>query len=150
MMSTIDIWAVLMLVAGGMFAGATASFTWYRLPLWRRMSASDFVSDFSATIALADKVQPALLLVTIVSALRYGGTKGGDATFLAAAAAVGFAVVLVGSVAGLVPLQRKIIALASEQPAVVDRLRPRWFSGHVARTVVSTLSLVGLAAAAAV
>ena len=142
-------WAATMLVAGGLFAGGAVSFSWARVPLWRRMPPEEFTRDFSATIRLADKVQPALLVTAIASAVGYGATAEGSARTLAWTGAAGFAVTLLASLAVLVPLQRRIISAAHGDDAAVDRMRSRWFRGHLNRSVLSAASFAGAALAAA-
>jgi hypothetical protein len=141
-------WAVVMLVGGGLFAGAVANFAWSRVPIWRAMPRAQFVADFDKSIAVADKVQPALLGVTIVGAVGYALTSDSTARGLAISAAVGFAITLVASLAILVPLQRRIIALGG-QSETIEEMRAQWFRGHLGRSMLSVISFV-LAASAAV
>ncbi len=141
-------WAIVMIVAGGLFAGAVANFAWDRLPIWRRMPLADFIPDFKHTIDLADKIQPALLVVAIASAAAFALTTDAQGRTLAAIAAGGFVLTLVASVAVLVPLQRRIISL--RDPAdEVETMRQRWFRGHLGRTGLSVASFA-LAAASTV
>lgn len=141
-------WAIVMLVAGGLFAGAVANFAWSRVPIWRKMPRAQFVSDFDRSIAVADKVQPALLSVTIVAALGFALTSESTARVLAILATAGFAVTMLASLAILVPLQRRIIALGAASEAV-EGMRVQWFRDHLGRSVLSVVSLV-LAASSAV
>ena len=141
-----NVWAVVMLVFGGLFAGAVVNFAWSRVPIWRAMPRAQFLTDFAKSITVADKVQPALLAVTIVAAVGFAFTTESTARILALSAAVGFAVTMLASLAVLVPLQRRIIALGAESESV-DTMQLTWFRGHIGRSVVSTISLV-LAAAA--
>jgi hypothetical protein len=60
------LWAIIMLVSGGLFSGGVTVFAWERVPAWRSMPLSQFMGDFAVAIRKADRVQPALLLVTIV------------------------------------------------------------------------------------
>jgi hypothetical protein len=141
-----NVWAVVMLVFGGLFAGAVVNFAWSRVPIWLAMPRAQFLTDFAKSITVADKVQPALLAVTIVAAVGFAFTTESTARILALSAAVGFAVTMLASLAVLVPLQRRIIALGAESESV-DTMQLTWFRGHIGRSVVSTISLV-LAAAA--
>ena len=145
-----NLWAVVMVVAGGLFAGGATSFSWARVPIWRRMPLAQFTEDFSATIRWTDKVQPALLAVAILSAAGFALTTDGSASSLAWAGAAGFAATLLASIAVLVPLQRRIIAARAEDDAAVEEMRSRWFRGHLGRSVVSAASFTGVALAAAV
>jgi hypothetical protein len=140
-------WAGLMMLAGGLFAGGTASFAWSRVPIWRTMPAAQFIGDFSATIRWTDKVQPALLLAAIVSATVYAFTAGFAASVLALFGAGGFLVTLVASVVVLVPLQRRIMAASPRQPDAVEEMRRRWCRGHLGRSALSVASFVILVAA---
>ena len=74
-----SIWASLMLIAGGLFAGGTATFAWSRVPIWRRMPVQEFIGDFEETLRRTDKVQPALLVAAIVSAAGFALTADGSA-----------------------------------------------------------------------
>ncbi len=139
-----DAWAALMLVSAGAFAGGAATFSWSRVPIWRGMDLPPFADDFSATIRRTDKIQPALLVVAILSAIAFAVTAGGSATVLAWLGAGGFILTLVASVAVLVPLQRQIIAQAPARAAAAEEMRRRWFRGHLGRSVLSMLSFASL------
>jgi hypothetical protein len=89
-----SIWAALMVVAGGLFAGAAATFAWSRVPLWRKMPASTFVDDFAQTISRTDKVQPALLVVASAASVGFALTQDAAQRVLALVAAGGFLAVL--------------------------------------------------------
>jgi hypothetical protein len=143
-----NIWAIVMLVTGGLFSGAVANFAWSRVPIWRAMPRAQFVTDFGKSIAVADKVQPALLSITIVGSVGFALTTDSTARVLAIGTAAGFSVILLASLAILVPLQRRIIAVGAESESI-EAMRLRWFRGHVGRAVLSVLSLVLAATAAA-
>jgi hypothetical protein len=134
-----DIWAAIMLIAGGLFAGGAASFVWSRVPIWRRMSVSQFVPDFDETIRRTDIVQPALAVVAAVSGIAFAITEDGWARLLAALGAAGFIVVLLASLAVMVPLQRRIVATRGEGEDV-DAMRLRWFSGNLGRSILGVAS----------
>ena len=143
-------WAVLMVVATGMFAGGAATFAWSRVPIWQRMPVPQFVSDFSQTLHWTDKVQPALLIVAIASAAAFALTEGGAATPFAAAGAVALLVTLLASLTILVPLQRRIIASPVERPEPIEEMRQRWFRGNLGRSTVAAVAFALVAIAAAV
>ncbi len=145
-----DVWAALMLVSAGAFAGGAASFSWSRVPIWRAMELVPFADDFSATIRRTDKVQPALLVVAILSAIGFAVSADGSATALAWVGAGGLLLTLAASVAVLVPLQRQIIAQAPARSSAVEEMRHRWFRGHLGRSVLSMASFVTLALAVTV
>ena len=137
-----DVWAALMLVSAGAFAGGAASFSWSRVPIWRAMEPESFRDDFSATISRTDKIQPALLVVAIVSTITFAVTVDSSATGFAWAGAAGFIVTLVASVAVLVPLQRQLIRGGPAPRSDFEAMRVRWFQGHLGRSVLSMASFV--------
>lgn len=137
-----DVWAALMLISAGAFAGGAASFSWSRVPIWREMALGSFRDDFSATISRTDKVQPALLVVAILSTIAFALAADSSATGFAWAGAGGFIVTLVASVAVLVPMQRQIINGGVGPGSDFEAMRARWFQGHLGRSVLSMASFV--------
>jgi hypothetical protein len=144
------VWATLAVLAGGLFAGGAMTIAWSRVPIWRKMPAPQFVSDFSGTIRLADKVQPPLLLAAIVSAAAFAFTAGSTAGLLAMMAAGGFLATLIASVVVLVPLQRRIMAAPPQRSEAIEEMRLRWFRGHLGRSALSLVSFAFIAVASAV
>ena len=140
-------WASPMLIAGGLFAGGAATFAWSRVPIWRRMPVQGFIGDFEETLRRTDKVQPALLVVAIVSAAGFALTSEGSARVLALVGAAGFVVTLTASIAILVPLQRRIVATPPAEAKAIGEMRVRWFSGHLGRSMLAVASFVGVAVA---
>ena len=144
-----DIWAVIMLIAGGLFAGGGATFAWSRVPIWRGMTAPEFVTDFAETIRRTDIVQPALAAVAAVAGIGFAFTADGWARLFAALGAVGLIIVLLASVVVMVPLQRRIIATRG-QAEDLEAMRRRWFSGSLGRSVLSVVSFALLVVATTV
>jgi Domain of unknown function (DUF1772) len=141
-------WAVAMLLSGGLFAGGVSSIAWERIPAWRATDLSQFQAGFAHTLRRVDRLQPALLAVCVGSTVGFASSVGGAARALAMLAAGGL--VLVGSVAVLVPIQRRLVASGSAPPAAtLERLRTRWLGGHLVRTAVA-LVCFALAVVAAV
>jgi anthrone oxygenase-like protein len=141
-------WASVMVIAGGLFAGGAATFTWSRVPIWRRMPVQEFIGDFEQTLRRTDKVQPALLVVAIVSAAGFARTADGVARVLALVGAAGFVVTLAASLAILVPLQRRIVSTNPAEAKAIGEMRARWFSGHLGRSMLAVASFVAVAVAA--
>ena len=135
-----EIFAALMLLAGGLFAGGSATFAWSRVPIWRRMPVAQFVTDFEETIRRTDIVQPALAVVAAAAGIGFVFTADGWARFIAAVGAAGFILVLLASLAVLVPLQRRIIAAPSGAANDIEAMRVRWFSGNLGRALLSVAS----------
>jgi hypothetical protein len=93
-----------------------------------------------------ERLQPALLSISLVSTIGFAVTGNGGASTLAWVAGFGFLLILVGSVAWLVPIQRTLKSGSELPVASVDALRTRWLLGHLIRTVIA----VGLFAVTAV
>jgi hypothetical protein len=138
-----DLLAISMLISGGLFAGGVVSIAWERLPAWRVAELSKFRVDFAHTLRRVDRLQPALLVVSLGSTVAFALSGDGVARTSALLAAVGFLVVLIGSGAWLVPLQRRLVSAEGELPAREgERLRAQWLRGHVIRTVIALAALV--------
>jgi hypothetical protein len=120
-----DKWAIAMMVSGGLFAGGVMSIAAERVPVWRRTSLPDFRIGFGQTLRRVDRLQPALLSICLLSTIGFAVTAAGAARTL----------VLVGSVAWLVPIQQTLKSGTELPPADMERLRARWLRGHLVRTV---------------
>jgi hypothetical protein len=132
--------AISMMISGGLFAGGVISIAWERIPAWRSMEMPDFQSAFAHTLRRVDRLQPVLLVVCLISTVGFALSASGAARTMALLAASGFLVVLVGSAAWLVPVQKRLVA--PEAPPDPERLRRTWLRGHVIRAVVSLAALV--------
>jgi hypothetical protein len=106
-----------MLLSGGLFAGGVSSIAWEPIPAWRATDLSQFRAGFAHTLRRVDRLQPALLVVCVGSTIGFASSAGGAARTLAALAAGGLLLVLVGSVAVLVPIQRRLVACGPAPPA---------------------------------
>ncbi|HVH52864.1 MAG TPA: anthrone oxygenase family protein [Actinomycetota bacterium] len=142
--------AFLMLVSGGLFAGGVSALAWDRIPAWRNMPLAEFRTDFAGVVQRADRVQPGLLVVAIVASFAFGLTDAGAPRILALIGASGFLAILTGSIAVLVPLQRRMISSSSLEAGALERMRHRWFRGHLGRTLVGVASFLLVASATAV
>jgi hypothetical protein len=145
-----NLFEALMLFGAGLFAGGALTFAWSRVPIWRRMPLPQFVDDFAQTLSRTDKVQPALLVAGAASAAAFALTSNGAAALLAAAGASGHVLALIGSVAFLVPLQRRLIAAGPTERETIEEMRARWFRGNLGRSITATLSFALIAVAGAV
>lgn len=112
------------------------------------MSRPHFLADFAHTIRRADRVQPALLVASIVSAVGLGLTAGGPARTVALMGAAGFMATLVASGTVLVPLQRRIVASSVQDDEPIEAMKHRWFRGHLARSFVAAASFTLVTVAA--
>jgi hypothetical protein len=131
-------WAVPMLLSGGVFAVGLVVIAWERVPAWRATDLVDFRTGFAHTLRQVDRLQPALLVVCLGATIGFASSTDGAARTLALLAAGGLLAVLVGSVAVLVPLQRRLVAAGSAPPPPdIEALRARWLAGHLVRTAVA-------------
>jgi Domain of unknown function (DUF1772) len=145
-----DVWATSMLISGALFAGGVVSIAWERLPAWRAAELADFRIAFAHTLRRVDRLQPALLVVCLVSTFGFALGADRQAQVPALLAAAGFLAVLIGSGALLVPVQRRLVSAEADLPSSeAERLRRLWLRGHVIRTVVAVAALV-LAVVAAI
>ena len=144
-----NVWAFLMLVSAGLFAGGVTALAWDRVSAWRSMPLDEFRTDFAGVVHRADRVQPGLLVVAIVGSFASGLTDAGAARILAVIGACGFLAILIGSVAVLVPLQRRMISSSSLEAGALERMRHRSIRGHLERTVVGVASFLLAASATA-
>ncbi len=138
-----------MLVTSGVFAGTAAVLSWSRSGPWRSMSSAAFRASFAATIRVADKVQPALLMAALFSSIAFASSAGGASSLLGAIGAAGLLVILVASLTVLVPLQRRIVGSPGLEEREVVEMRDRWLRGHRGRSVVARASFALLVVAAA-
>jgi hypothetical protein len=145
-----QLWATVMVVSGGLFAGGVVSIAAERVPAWRRIQLPEFRIGFAHTLRRVDRLQPALLSICLVSTIGFAASAAGAARTLAVVAAAGFLLILVGSMAWLVPIQRTLKAGAELPPAAVEGLRTRWLRGHLVRTVVGVAVFIVAAVATTV
>ncbi|HEY3022432.1 MAG TPA: DUF1772 domain-containing protein [Actinomycetota bacterium] len=144
-----EMWVVGMLVSGGLFAGGVMSIAWERIPAWRRTQRAEFRIGFAQTLRRVDRLQPALLSVTLASTIGFAVTAAGSARTLAVFVAGGLLLILVGSLVWLVPIQRTLQSGSELPAATVDELRTRWLRGHLIRAVAG-VALFALAVVATI
>jgi Domain of unknown function (DUF1772) len=144
-----EAWSIVMLIGAALFVAGVVPIAWERAPAWHAADAGTFRVEFAHTLRRMDRLQPALLLVCLVSSVGFAVSASGTARTLAGVAASCFLAVLVGSGAGLVPIQRRLIDPRSELSAAdAERLRTRWLRGHLIRTVVALVAFLLLVVAA--
>jgi hypothetical protein len=144
-----ETWSVVMLISAGLFVSGVVPIAWERAPAWRAADSATFRVKFARTLRRMDLLQPALGFVCLVSSVGFAVSASGTERALAALAALCFVVILVGSGAGLVPIQRRLVDPRSDlSVADVERLRTRWLGGHLIRTVVALVAFVLLVLAA--
>jgi hypothetical protein len=135
-------WAVAMLLSGGLFVGGVVLIAWERVPAWRASDPLAFRSGLAHTLRRVDRLQPALLVVCLGSTIGFASNASGTARTLATLAAGGLLVVPVGSVAWLVPIQRRLVASGPPPRSAVEALRARWCGSHLVHTAVALACFV--------
>jgi len=142
--------SIVMLVSAALFVAGVVPIAWERAPVWRAAGQAQFRADFAHTLRRMDRLQPGLLLACLASAIGFAASASGTARTLAGVAAACFLAILVGSGAGLVPIQRRLVAHDDLSPGAIDQLRKRWLRGHLVRTIVAlaAFALVVVAAVA--
>ena len=146
-----ETWSILMLVSGGLLAGAMIPIALERGPTWRSLDPGTYRVQFGDTLRRVDRLVPGLLVVCLATTIGFAVTVTGTPRTLAIIAAVLLALVFGGSGGVLVPLQKRLADVRVQMStADVERLRARWQTGHALRTLVATSAFVLLAAAAVV
>jgi hypothetical protein len=141
--------SIVMLISAALFVAGVVPIAWERAPAWRAADYPRFRVEFAHTLRRMDRLQPALLLVCLVSSVGFAVSASGTARTLAGLAASCFVAVLVGSGAGLVPIQRRLVDPRPDLSAAdVERLRTRWLRRHLIRTLVALIAFVLLVVAA--
>lgn len=105
-----QVWAITMLISGGLFAGGVVWIAWERVPAWRAAELPEFLTTFAHTLRRVDRLQPALLVIFMVSTVGFALSDDGPSRAPALSAAGAGLIIMVGSVAWLVPLQKRMVA----------------------------------------
>src|SRR3990167_6913911 len=126
----------IMIISSGLFTGGVLTITWGRLSVWKKMNPQSFKEDFGRTIRITDKLQPILLVSTILSAAIFSFTQDGIEQVLIWVATGCFALTFIASIIVLVPLQKHILN-STQSPM---HMYANWQQGHMGRTVLSLLS----------
>jgi hypothetical protein len=140
-----------MLFFGGLFAGCALIFAVERVWSWKAMGIGDFAADFSRAMPRFDPFIPLLGVASLAGAIAFAASADGAASTLAAVAATGVVVVMIGSVALMEPINSQF--RRSPEGAIPDqaeRLRARWRRLHVVRATLIVCSFAAMVAAAVV
>lgn len=142
-------WAAPMLLAGGLFAGSAGFIAWERVPAWRASDLAAFRTTFARTVRRADRLQPALVVIWLVSTVGYAISASGASRTLALLAAAALLTILVGSIVWLAPIQNRVAAPGSDgHPRELEQQRSRWLRGHLIRTMLALAAWVVVVVAA--
>ncbi|KRA24904.1 hypothetical protein ASD65_11050 [Microbacterium sp. Root61] len=137
---------MVMLVAGGLWAGVIFTYAVERVNLWGRMPIDQYVVDFRRSVYRADPLQPILGIVATVAAVVFALSSVGLASTFAW---IGIGLVLLVIVLSIAFPERINSQFRrrkeGEAPPNVEDLRVRWRRLHLIRTVPAVASLVALA-----
>jgi Domain of unknown function (DUF1772) len=140
-----EFWTVSMLISGGLFTGGVVAIAWERIPAWRESELLAFKDAFAHTLRQMDRLQPAFVVTSLVSTIGFAISANGAARTFGIVAAAGFLLILAGSGAWLVPIQKRLVASRGDEPAPeLARLKSQWLRGHLIRTAVAVAALEGV------
>jgi hypothetical protein len=140
---------ILMLGAGGLFAGGAVWYAWERVWIWRRLTLAEYAVDFRRSIRKADPAMPILVVVCAAAAGAFASLTGGPARTLAALGIALLVVILVGSIVIAEPVNSEFRRRPEGVvPPDAERLRGLWRRFHLVRTglAVSAFALLVTAA----
>ena len=146
-----ETWSILMLIGGALFMAGVIPIAWERADAWRELDSETFRNELAYTLRRVDKLQPALLLVTLAASIAFAVAAGGTPRALAGIAAVCFAAILIGSGLALVPIQRRLTdPTTSFSDSEIAELRTCWLRRHLGRTLLAVAAYTLLVIAAIV
>jgi len=132
-------------VAAAMFTGAAFYITLVEQPARMQLQSSLAIAAFCAELPRVERMQPLLLLVSLMAALSSWSQRPATSTLLAS---VCLALILPLSFGWLVPINRRLrTASADERAAFGMALLSRWGKLHALRSCLGLLGTVLLHAA---
>jgi hypothetical protein len=145
------VWMMLMLGAGGLFAGGATFVAVERVWVWRQLSLVDYSIDFRRSLHRVDPMQPILCVLAAGSAAGFGLTANGLAARFALVSAALFTAVIVSSLLFAEPINSRFRRRPlGEVPDGAERLPVTWRRFHLARTAVAVVAFACAVAAVAV
>ncbi|MFD1538966.1 DUF1772 domain-containing protein [Nonomuraea guangzhouensis] len=131
-----------LLVLSGIWTGAITTIAWERIPVWRRLDPVPRAVDFRRSLHRMDPTMPIIAVIVIGLGVTHALGHEGLARTLAWIAVGGIALVVVGSILLLEPINSRFRRLpeGAPPPDAAD-LHVRWSWLHLGRTVVAVVSL---------
>jgi len=149
-MSFVQVGTWLMLVSGGLWAGAILIFTVERTNLWARMSIEQYTVDFRRSLYRVDPLLPALGVISCGGAAVFALGSHGRAQLLGWISLALVAAVILCSIVIAEPINSKFRRLAEGQvPVGAEQYRARWRRFHAIRGVLALIGFACMAAAVA-
>jgi len=149
MYETVRLSVIVMLIAGGIFAGGLVWYAWERVWVWQRLTLLEFAIDFRRSLRKADPAMPILLLICGSAATVFATQTDDVARTLALASLALLGTILVSSIVIAEPINSQFRRRPEGVvPPEADRLRRLWRRFHLVRTAlgVTAYSLLIVAA----
>jgi Domain of unknown function (DUF1772) len=139
---------LVMLGAGGLFAGGIVWYAWERVWIWRRLALHAYAVDFRRSLRKADPALPILLVISAACAGAFAALTDGAGRALALAGIALLAVVLVSSLILAEPINNQFRRVPEGTvPPDAERLRRRWRRFHLVRTALAVAAFTALVTA---
>ena len=139
---------IALVVLSGIWTGAITTIAWERIPVWRRLDPVPRAVDFRRSLYRMDPTMPILAIAVLVLGVIHALRLDGDVRTLTWLAVGGVALIVVGSLLLLEPINSKFRRLPEGTPPPdAATLHARWARLHLARAVVAVASLALLVTA---
>lgn len=139
---------IALLTISGIWTGAITTIAWERIPVWRRLDLVPRTVDFRRSLYRMDPTMPIVAVVVLALGVVYALRHDGTASTLAWIAFGGVALIVVGSLLLLEPINSQFRRLPEgTPPPSAAALLVRWSRLHIPRSVVAIASLVLFVAA---
>jgi hypothetical protein len=138
MSDTARLSTIVMLGAGGIFAGGIVWYAWERVWIWRRLTLLEYAIDFRRSLRKADPAMPILLVICAAAAGVFAWRTGDWARTLAIAGIAVLATILVSSIVVAEPINSAFRRRPEGAvPPDAERLRRLWRRFHLVRTALA-------------
>jgi hypothetical protein len=149
MSETVRLATIVMLSAGGIFAGGLVWYAWERVWIWRRLPLHEYAVDFRRSLRKADPAMPILLVISAAAAAVFAWRTGDAARMFAVAAIAVLATILVSSIVIAEPINSQFRRRPEGVvPPNADRLRQLWRRFHLVRAALGVVAYSLLVVAA--
>jgi hypothetical protein len=149
MSETVRLATIVMLCAGGIFAGGLVWYAWERVWIWRRLTLLEYAVDFRRSLRKADPAMPILLVICAAAAAVFAWRTGDAARTLAVAAIALLATILVSSIVVAEPINSQFRRRPEGiVPPDAERLRRLWRRFHLVRAALGLAAYILLVVAA--
>ncbi|WP_020415658.1 DUF1772 domain-containing protein [Amycolatopsis sp. ATCC 39116] len=139
---------IALLTICGIWTGAVTTIAWERIPVWRRLDLVSRAVDFRRSLKRMDPTMPIVAVVILALGGMYALRHDGAARVLTWLGFAGVALIVVGSIVLLEPINSKFRRLPEGTPPEhAATLFVRWSWLHIVRAGVAIASLALFVAA---